>query len=764
MIIHYIKISIRQILKNKTQYILSTLGIAVGILCFSMTDYGLDDKDNGKRSENYEYMANFYTREEGKGDKQYSGNIVYDMNENPVNGIEKIALYKTITANVSFENKKDQSNAESSIYEINKDFLQVYSVKNEKGETLDLQQGNALVSETHAKYMYGDENPIGKTITIEHKTGTSTTYTDFTISGVFTGNGGINFITLFEKPISPEDNLIQHTLLLSPDASIKEINKELENRYPPTEGKKYVIHIKKQSDTDFDYETFVIKAILLFIAALILISAMINFLKFSIQTYFNRTKELSLRISFGSNSINLFLLLFTEVLLVLLFVILITYFLTSAFLPLFHTYFQSLTGRLNFVNINYMDLYIKQIECWSYLFIISVLVCCITIARVKQINIITGIKIAGRKNYGLRNFFLGFQIFVCFLFTGVSIATILITSNINKKIYRSLSDEECKKILNFELSEYTVINHADVSQSVDKSIKNEIISQLNGLSNVQDILLFGKSGTKTINLKDNKELKVNLRITGDNYYKFMNLPIKGHIPASENEAVVSNYLMALLGDNTNTVEVDGKVYSITGTFDKIPFGENFLTETPSVITKISENADEWSSISVKFFEGQEKELKEEIENILVNHMKIPNIKSLYYDNFLKYGFFEIAKDISLLLSIISLLITALGIYSAISLETRQRQKEVAIRKINGADKNVIIRLFAKLYVKLLAISAFIALSIIFVLFKNEYPSVLSNPILWIATLAIVCLIVLLSIFWHINRISKINPAEIIKSE
>lgn len=36
---HYLKMAIRQILKNKIQYLLSIIGIAVGLLCFSMTSY-----------------------------------------------------------------------------------------------------------------------------------------------------------------------------------------------------------------------------------------------------------------------------------------------------------------------------------------------------------------------------------------------------------------------------------------------------------------------------------------------------------------------------------------------------------------------------------------------------------------------------------------------------------------------------------------------------------------------------------------------------
>ena len=58
------------------------------------------------------------------------------------------------------------------------------------------------------------------------------------------------------------------------------------------------------------------------------------------------------------------------------------------------------------------------------------------------------------------------------------------------------------------------------------------------------------------------------------------------------------------------------------------------------------------------------------------------------------------KNITLFFSIVSLIITLLGVYSAITLDTERRQKEVAIRKINGAGIIQIILLFSRLYMLL----------------------------------------------------------------
>ena len=58
---HYLKMAIRQILKNKIQYLLSIIGIAVGLLCFSMTSYYIRRFNNQFIAwANSDRMANIY--------------------------------------------------------------------------------------------------------------------------------------------------------------------------------------------------------------------------------------------------------------------------------------------------------------------------------------------------------------------------------------------------------------------------------------------------------------------------------------------------------------------------------------------------------------------------------------------------------------------------------------------------------------------------------------------------------------------------------
>ena len=126
------------------------------------------------------------------------------------------------------------------------------------------------------------------------------------------------------------------------------------------------------------------------------------------------------------------------------------------------------------------------------------------------------------------------------------------------------------------------------------------------------------------------------------------------------------------------------------------------------------------------------------------------------------------KDIILFFSIVCLIITLLGVYSAITLDTERRQKEVAIRKVNGAGLKEIILLFARLYIWVLGISAAIALPIVYLIiqqWKQMYTVFFNDGILyWGGILLGVTSITALTVIFRILKIARINPATIIKNE
>ena len=161
---------------------------------------------------------------------------------------------------------------------------------------------------------------------------------------------------------------------------------------------------------------------------------------------------------------------------------------------------------------------------------------------------------------------------------------------------------------------------------------------------------------------------------------------------------------------------------------------------------------------------------QEINAICSRHM--PELLEISVDTMYKtqrepFGIWDMVRNLILLLSVISLLITILSIYAAISLDTQGRQKEVAIRKINGATPKIIAILFGKLYIILLIVSFTIAMPLVYLtlsLVVGEL-SIESNIVgIGFQLFGIIVTLVLVTVGNKLYEIIKLNPAEVIKNE
>lgn len=166
---HYLKMAIRQILKNKIQYLLSIIGIAVGLLCFSMTSYYIRRFNNQFIAwANSDRMANIYAKsaQYGYEDPYIPGEVVQELMGNPITGIGQIAYsygYGQANISISKENQKEIP-YQCSIQNVTKDFPTIFGIQTLEGQTPTLKPGEVFISESSAKKIFGAENPIGKTL------------------------------------------------------------------------------------------------------------------------------------------------------------------------------------------------------------------------------------------------------------------------------------------------------------------------------------------------------------------------------------------------------------------------------------------------------------------------------------------------------------------------------------------------------------------------------------------------------------------------
>ena len=127
--------------------------------------------------------------------------------------------------------------------------------------------------------------------------------------------------------------------------------------------------------------------------------------------------------------------------------------------------------------------------------------------------------------------------------------------------------------------------------------------------------------------------------------------------------------------------------------------------------------------------------------------------------------------IAWIVAIIAFIITLLGVYSAISIDTSRRRKEMALRKINGAKTSQITMQFANLYIKLFIISSVISIPLSAFIIKqailNGQPLEKGTGyaiLFYLFILAVMVVFVSLTIGFKIFAIARENPADVIKSE
>lgn len=176
---------------------------------------------------------------------------------------------------------------------------------------------------------------------------------------------------------------------------------------------------------------------------------------------------------------------------------------------------------------------------------------------------------------------------------------------------------------------------------------------------------------------------------------------------------------------------------------------------------------------VRYAKGHKKEVLEHLREV-TSHVQNDNINrnkmftelSDLVDLFNRPE--KVIFTIFSILSLVCILISTFGIYSLVSFATEQRRKEIAIRKVNGATFSHILRLFLREYLLLVVIGNAFALPAGYLVMKRwleTYANHTTLPV-WLFLLVFLVTggIVLLSIFRQVSKAAQANPAETIGSE
>ncbi len=799
MLSHYIKMAVRQLLKYKIQNLISVVGLSVGILCFSICLYcsrfinGTDSCFSHK-----ERIADIslYT---SRGDL-YSGipaTLIEHLRKQGFDEVEDFtfAVYpRKRSYNVEIKEGKELPYNDLNTMEVDSLFRKIFTPRIIQGswEVAANTPNAVILTRSLAKRMFGEsENPIGKRMMLTQRLFTAPKTTPrtggiaYTIQAVIEDiplNTSLSFLEKLDMlTLNDSEGTLQFSdrgnmtggwgfALLHPGKTAQ----KLEARFHSM-NLKHRLYDEETAITASSFgEKFWNKSIAPFFAGitmvvglLILLTGLLNFFHFLMGTFLNRNREYGIRKVMGSGNRQLFYQLFVQSVVIASIAFLLTFCLIEIISPYLNF------SLFDFVLIIEKNLlFVQTAEYMGFILFLCMILCFATVLRIRYIAIRTSIHGSEikRHKHGMRNMLLGIQFFICWIFVSLTVALYMQAEKTESTLFNTLTEKEKANILSFPI-DYMFMKNEE---------KLALIERVSKYPGVQDKLLAdisylnGVSGNLMLTEKDNREsgFEINTMAVSTNFFRFMNIPLLTGRPLETQEDLVVDQTAVerqkkdLLG---TTLYNNSDGYTICGVCAN--FIANVYNQSPGFAFLPSDFTYFVGHCYLKCDPERTAEVKTLVEKTLKETLPEsihPKVTTLQEDIYEAQAIENKLKGIILFFSIVSLIITLLGVYSAITLDTERRQKEVAIRKVNGAGLKQIIILFARLYMGLLAGSATIAFPLIYAfmqMWKRTYIVFFNDGILyWAGIFMGITFITTLTVLFRILKIARINPAKVIKNE
>ena len=792
MITHYLKVAFRNLLKYKTQNLISIVGLAVGLFCFCICFYisrfvGSVDKC----FENYERIADIYvTDEKGEIWSGVSGKMLPHLQQRTWNGVEGFTLLSFVEkGEYNLIGKNDELLPyELTAMETDSFYNKVFTPTLICGNWEEVANNrNSMVLTRHAaKRMFGNEShAIGKQFTSHNRyiRGT-TTYTVRAVIEDLPENTSMNFMRTvdllkvnddggYEAFPTPDFTGYYIYALLNENYSAQQLNEAFNQA-------KYTFRMFGGDNTicsrplgkDFNNSQIanMMALITAIVGLLILLAASLNFFHFQTGSFLNRGREFSIRKILGNNTSGLFWMQFIQITIVILAATLISGCLIELASP-----FLSISLFRFSVQMTKEELLPHLMQYMGGLLGLCALVAFGIALYIRRATMRISLHGLGNTNgkKRLRNTLLGVQFFICWLFVAMATALYLQSEKTSSALFDTLTRQEKENIISVPF-EYSFLKPED---------RQVIINNIRQHAGIKEILITDEQmvSSRMTSMSDslNAEKDRPVRIMGvtTNFAKFLNVGLEGQDLRHNKEIWIDRKLANQMGGNAigkSLYDYRKNAFTITGIIDNVSnyvYADGYGKADYGQVYFLIDEAESGQYAFVKCYPNKTEEVRAWIEQKLREALPSsvePKISTLLKDIEYYQSLENNLKGIILFFSIVCLVITLLGVYSAITLDTERRQKEVAIRKVNGAGLKEIILLFTRLYLWMLSISFVIAAPIIYLIlqqWKQMYLVFFNDGILyWGGILLGVTIITALTVIFRILKIARINPATIIKSE
>ena len=640
---------------------------------------------------------------------------------------------------------------------------------------------DAIINEKQAKQIFGDKNPVGASIRLSKDYGNYQlrlvdVYQDLSLTEQ-------NSSALFYSPWELEDMdlnqfyAVAFYVVLKEGCTPQQLKAEVNSRLKPLGLKVRTEKLKDRLNEE--YSTVAIaRSITYLIGSLILLAAIIGFLRMQTQLFWMRRREISLRITNGATRLQLFSMFATEVVVIVLVAYLVAVLMGSWICDyLARPQFAEITSELGTIS----HLYLYSLVIGLVVMMLCLAIIWIVLSRICKRTQALESGMRRSHNHWFRNTMLGVQVMISMFFLGVTFCLLCWVGKMAD--FNHIPDDECA----YKQSLYLQTNAAENVQR----LRDKLIH----LPQVERWIPYSYGFWKVNELAENEEFSkavwkddlfvsysnvTNYRIqmTSDtSYLDFFKIKVNWKPKANRKKCILVNEELYKLmrqyhvapNDILTVDEMDS--YQIAGTFQSVPYEGSVKTDIYSFIVIDPKEAYGATHYILVAKPGEYKEMQVAVDRTIQKlepAVVKPMSSNLRYYMAREMFALEILQNIAWILAIVSLAICLISIFSTVMLDTQTRKKEVAIRKVNGALTRDITKLFGRTYLVITLIAmvfAVVAMLLFHIVLSKMFDMVEINPVFpIILSIVIVIGFIAAIIACQVRKIMKVDPSEILAKE
>lgn len=792
MLLHNLKVALRNILKYKVQTLGSILSLAIGMVTLATVHSFL--QNFRMASINHEpYYDRVYNLQFDSIQKRQSENSIR-INGDIVRAVKANGGPRCIEQGPYAPNGrltggwaeftlsgKTRRKMQLKAVPLDRHFSNFVGIRSAiTGEKIKvLGPHDAIINEKQAKQIFGDKNPVGASIRLTKNYGNYQlrlvdVYQDLSLTEL-----NMSSSALFYSPCELEDMdsdqffAVNLYVVLKEGCTPQQLKAEVNGRLKPLGLKVKTEKLKDRLSEEYS-SVAIACSIIYLIGSLILLAAIIGFLRMQTQLFWMRRREISLRITNGATRLQLFSMFATEVVMIVLGAYFVAVLMGSWICDyLARPQFAEITSELGTIS----HLYLYSLVIGLVVMMLCLAIIWVVLSRICKHTQALESGMRRSHNHWFRNTMLGVQVMISMFFLGVTFCLLCWVGKMAD--FNHIPDDERA----YKQSLFLQTNAAENAQRLrDKLIHLPQVErwipygcgfwQLNELAENEE---FSKAAWQ-----DNSYVISHYKIqtaSDTSYLDFFKIKVNWKPKANRKKCILVNeelykYMRQYHVAPNDILTVDEMdSYQIAGTFQSIPYQGSMRTDIYSFIVIDPKNAYDAKHYILVAKPGEYKEMQIAVDRIIQKlepAVVKPMASNLRDYMVLEMLALEILQNIAWILAIVSLAICLISIFSTVMLDTQTRKKEVAIRKVNGALTKDITKLFGSTYLVITLIAmvfAVVAMLLFHIVLSQMFDMVEINPIFpIILSVVIVVGFIAAIIACQVRKIMKVDPSEILAKE